>query len=86
MMERPDLKQALGRLLGPAGPEVDCDECFEQLDRYVELELGGEGSPPNAAQPDPSRSSAAPATGNASVALWRKGDTLALSDERCGFA
>ena len=41
MMERPDLKQALGRLLGPAGPEVGCDECFEQLDRYVELELAG---------------------------------------------
>ena len=42
MMERPDLKQALGRLLGPAGPEVGCDECFDQLDRYVELELAGE--------------------------------------------
>ena len=39
--ERPDLKQALGRLLGPAGPEVGCDECFEQLDRYVELEWPG---------------------------------------------
>ena len=33
-MERPDLKQALGRLLGPDGPEIGCDECFEQLDRY----------------------------------------------------
>ena len=41
-MERPDLKQALGRLLGPAGPEVGCDECFEHLDRYVELELAGQ--------------------------------------------
>ena len=41
MMERPDLKQTLGRLLGPAGPEVGCNECFEQLDRYVELELAG---------------------------------------------
>ena len=40
-MERPDLKQALGRLLGPAGPEVGCDECFAELDRYVELELAG---------------------------------------------
>jgi len=29
------------RLLGPAGPELGCDECFEQLDRYVELELAG---------------------------------------------
>ena len=41
MMERPDLKQALGRLLGPAGPEVGCNECFEQLDRYVEVEFAG---------------------------------------------
>lgn len=28
-------------LLGPAGPEVSCEECFEELDRYVELELAG---------------------------------------------
>ena len=41
MMERPDLKQTLGRLLGPAEPEVGCDECFDELDRYVELELAG---------------------------------------------
>jgi hypothetical protein len=42
-MERPDRKAAeLARgLLGPAGPELGCDECFEQLDRYVELELAG---------------------------------------------
>lgn len=31
----------LRRLLGPAGREVSCDECFAQLDRYVELELAG---------------------------------------------
>ena len=41
MTERPDLDQALGRLLGPAGPEIDCDACFEELDRYVELEVKG---------------------------------------------
>lgn len=40
-MQRPELKQALGRLLGPSGPEVGCDECFVGLDRYVELELAG---------------------------------------------
>ena len=40
-MERPELKQALGRLLGPAEPEVGCKVCFEELDRYVELELAG---------------------------------------------
>lgn len=40
-MKRPGLKQALDRLLGPSEPEVGCDECFDKLDRYVELELGG---------------------------------------------
>jgi hypothetical protein len=29
-------------LLGPDGPEISCEECFEQLDRYVELELAGD--------------------------------------------
>jgi hypothetical protein len=41
-MERPDLERALGRLLGPAEPEIGCDECFAELDRYVDLELTGE--------------------------------------------
>jgi hypothetical protein len=41
MTERPDLGQALGRLLGPAEQELGCDACFEQLDRYVELEAAG---------------------------------------------
>jgi hypothetical protein len=30
------------RLLGPGGPEVTCDQCFELLDRYVDLEVAGE--------------------------------------------
>jgi hypothetical protein len=34
-------KQRLEQLLGPTGFEVTCDECFEQLDGYVELELTG---------------------------------------------
>jgi hypothetical protein len=38
-MTDPDL---LARLLGPEGPEVGCDECFELLDQYVDLELAGE--------------------------------------------
>jgi hypothetical protein len=41
-MKQPNLSQALSRLLGPAGPEVGCDVCFDELDRYVELELAGE--------------------------------------------
>jgi hypothetical protein len=32
----------IDRLLGPRGPEVSCEECFERLDEYVELELAGE--------------------------------------------
>jgi hypothetical protein len=31
----------LGRLLGPVGPELSCEQCFAELDRYVELELQG---------------------------------------------
>jgi hypothetical protein len=34
-------QRLLARLLGPAGPELSCEECFEQLDRYVELQLAG---------------------------------------------
>jgi hypothetical protein len=40
-MESSDIGLMLLRLLGPAGPEVGCDECFDVLDRYVELELAG---------------------------------------------
>jgi hypothetical protein len=32
-------EELLARLLGPVGPELTCEECFEMLDRYVELEL-----------------------------------------------
>jgi hypothetical protein len=31
----------LDRLLGPEQPEIGCDACFEELDRYVELEVAG---------------------------------------------
>lgn len=39
--QKKDEAALLKRLLGPAGPEISCEECFEQLDRYVELELSG---------------------------------------------
>jgi len=35
-------RDLIARLLGPAGPEVTCEECFELLDRYVDLEVAGE--------------------------------------------
>jgi hypothetical protein len=40
-MARSEVKQVLDRVLGPAEPEVGCDECFARLDEYVELELRG---------------------------------------------
>ena len=40
-MERSDLERLVGGLLGPNGPEVGCEVCFEEIDRYVELELAG---------------------------------------------
>ena len=47
MSHHPD--RVLARLLGPAGPELTCEACFEHLDRYVELERGGADA--NAAVP-----------------------------------
>ena len=40
-MGSPDLNLTLLRLLGPAEPELGCDRCFDELDRYVELQLAG---------------------------------------------
>jgi hypothetical protein len=39
--DRPDPEQVLARVLGPGAPEIGCDECFDELDRFVELELAG---------------------------------------------
>lgn len=35
------LSPVLRRLLGPGRPEVTCEVCFAELDRYVDLELSG---------------------------------------------
>ena len=40
-MPKRDNDDTIKRLLGPAEPELLCDECFERLDEYVELELQG---------------------------------------------
>ncbi len=34
-------EDSVRRLLGPAEPEIGCDECFAALDRYVEAEVTG---------------------------------------------
>jgi len=49
MSEHPKLSVPLGKLLGPEGPEISCEECFEQLDRYVDVEVSG--GDPNASVP-----------------------------------
>ncbi len=36
-----DDDQLIRRVLGPTGPELTCEACFEQIDRFVELELTG---------------------------------------------
>jgi hypothetical protein len=41
MNEKSPPEGLLGRLVGPTGPELSCEQCFDELDRYVELELAG---------------------------------------------
>jgi len=36
-----DPQRMIEHLVGPTDPELGCDECFEVLDTYVELELAG---------------------------------------------
>ena len=40
-MDGRDEKEVVERLLGPAEDRIGCEECFERLDAYVELELKG---------------------------------------------
>jgi hypothetical protein len=37
--KKADHGRLLSRLFGPAAPELTCEQCFDELDRYVELEL-----------------------------------------------
>ena len=34
-------RELIARLLGPAAPEVSCEDCFALLDQYVDLQLAG---------------------------------------------
>jgi hypothetical protein len=49
MTKRRNLPKQLASLVGPAGPELGCDECFQHLDEYVEIEVAG--GDPEAAVP-----------------------------------
>jgi hypothetical protein len=46
-MSNRDAGDRLRQVLGPAGPELTCEQCFEELDRYVEIEIAG-GDPESA--------------------------------------
>jgi hypothetical protein len=37
-----DARELAERLIGPEGPDLSCEECFEALDALVERELAGE--------------------------------------------
>jgi hypothetical protein len=43
MMSTPNdpLQRLAARLLGPADPEVTCEECFDRLDEFVDAGLAG---------------------------------------------
>jgi hypothetical protein len=43
MSQQPETDR-LAKVLGPEGPELTCEQCFEELDRYVEIELTDEGA------------------------------------------
>jgi hypothetical protein len=38
---RRDTGARLAALLGPDGPELGCEDCFDELDRYVDAEVVG---------------------------------------------
>ena len=38
----PERSELLAALLGPPGPELTCEACFEHLDRYVDTALAGD--------------------------------------------
>jgi hypothetical protein len=41
------MSSLLNSLLGPGEPEVTCEQCFELLDQYVDLEAHGQDADAN---------------------------------------
>lgn len=41
MTDPQNLADRLVRLLGAEAPDIGCDQCFDDLDRYVELQIAG---------------------------------------------
>ena len=40
-MSDPRTRELIAALLGPAGRELTCEACFDELDRYVDVALAG---------------------------------------------
>ena len=40
-MTRREPHRVLDALLGPSGPELTCEACFDQLDSYVDVQHAG---------------------------------------------
>ena len=49
MSRRTDRADRLAALLGPVSRELSCEECFDTLDRYVDMQIFG--LPADAAHP-----------------------------------
>lgn len=47
----PTSDELIRRVIGPAGPELTCEACFEQVDHFVEAELRGGAAAAEAAVP-----------------------------------
>jgi hypothetical protein len=43
-----DIASKFDALLGPGRPELTCEQCFEDLDRYTEHEIALAAAPPGA--------------------------------------
>ena len=74
---RTEVDGLLRRLLGRSGPELGCEQCFDELDRYVELELAGAdaGARTCRAAPPATRSTRACARSPAPIAEPKAADT-----------
>ena len=44
MLDPAKLKRLVRDIVTASPEEIGCDECFEQLDRFVELELAGKNA------------------------------------------
>ena len=77
-----DLDPTLLRLLGSNEPEIDCDECFAQLDRYVELEARGRAGRRSSSRASAPISSAVPPAPKSTRACARCSNSTLSPEQR----